>query len=86
MPDAEYETGLVKLEPGDRIYLYSDGLTESENDDGEFFDLHRLLEGIEAAHGTDLETSVQSVLARARRWRKHRSPEDDLTLVGLEVS
>lgn len=86
MPDAEYETGLVKLEPGDRIYLYSDGLTESENDDGEFFDLHRLLEGIGAAHGTDLESSVQSVLARARRWRKYRSPEDDLTLVGLEVS
>ena len=86
MPDAEYETRVVALDPGDRIYLYSDGLTESENDKGEFFDVERVLERIRSSRSEDLTTALQSVVNHARRWRKHRSPEDDLTLLGFEVS
>ncbi len=34
IPDMEYETTVVRLQPGDRMMLYSDGITECENGDG----------------------------------------------------
>jgi PAS domain S-box-containing protein len=86
LPDAEYETGHLCLAPGDRIFLFSDGLTESENDEGEFFGTQRLIDALEAGRSNDLETSLRSVVRGARRWRNHRSPEDDLTLLGFEIS
>ena len=86
MPKAKYETGLLKLEPGDRIYLFSDGLTESENDEGQFFEIDRVIAGIESSRARDLEGALQSVIRDARRWRNHRNPEDDLTLLGFEVN
>jgi sigma-B regulation protein RsbU (phosphoserine phosphatase) len=86
MQNAKYKTGELKLEPGDRIYLFSDGLTESENDDGQFFEMDRVIDGIESSHAQDLQGALESVIRDARRWRNHRSPEDDLTLLGFEVT
>jgi serine phosphatase RsbU (regulator of sigma subunit)/GAF domain-containing protein len=40
--DASYETYSVKLEQGELVVLYTDGVTEASNDDGEMFGLHRL--------------------------------------------
>ncbi|HTS74954.1 MAG TPA: GAF domain-containing SpoIIE family protein phosphatase, partial [Bryobacteraceae bacterium] len=39
---APFETVQVQLEPGDKVVIYSDGLTEAENADGQFFDTERL--------------------------------------------
>jgi phosphoserine phosphatase RsbU/P len=33
-----------QLEPGDRLLLYTDGITDIRSPDGEFFDVHRLLD------------------------------------------
>ena len=40
--DAVYESGTFRLSPGDRLLLVTDGVTEAENAEGEFFDNHRL--------------------------------------------
>jgi serine phosphatase RsbU (regulator of sigma subunit) len=39
---APFETVQAQLEPGDKIVIYSDGLTEAENHEGQFFDTERL--------------------------------------------
>ncbi len=39
---APFETVQVQLEPGDKLVIYSDGLTEAENSEGHFFDNERL--------------------------------------------
>ena len=39
---ATYESTKVQLAPGDRVVLVTDGVTEAENDKGEFFDNERL--------------------------------------------
>ena len=42
LPDATYESNRCNLHTGDRLILVTDGVTEAENADGEFFDNERL--------------------------------------------
>ena len=42
LPDAVYESDRYSLHPGDRLVLVTDGVTEAENTEGEFFDNERL--------------------------------------------
>ncbi len=42
IPEASYETGRRKLKPGDRLLFVTDGVTEAENPNGEFFGYERL--------------------------------------------
>lgn len=70
----------VMLEPGELIVLYSDGITESENGSGEFFDERRLCRFIDEAG----EVSVQSLatgVADALSSFSPGEPSDDRTLV-----
>jgi sigma-B regulation protein RsbU (phosphoserine phosphatase) len=44
MEDMEFVTQEVKIEPGDRIVLYTDGVTDAVNEEGEMFGEDRLME------------------------------------------
>lgn len=44
IPGAEFSSFTAKLEPGDRLFLYSDGLTECENQANQFLDEDGLIE------------------------------------------
>ena len=44
LPANRLEVGREQLEPGDRLLLYSDGITEARNAHGEFFGEHRLVD------------------------------------------
>ena len=42
MPQVTYESDRYSLHTGDRLVLVTDGVTEAENAEGEFFDNERL--------------------------------------------
>jgi sigma-B regulation protein RsbU (phosphoserine phosphatase) len=46
--DAVFDEGTVQLHPGDAVVVFSDGVTEAVNDDGEEFGENRLWECLEA--------------------------------------
>jgi sigma-B regulation protein RsbU (phosphoserine phosphatase) len=71
---------LLRLEPGDLLVLYSDGVTDAGVDRGEPFGESRL-EALVAGHREeDLARIQQEVLAAVRAWSQGEA-EDDMTLL-----
>ena len=82
---AKYEDLEVQLEPGDRVYLFSDGIVEqtSTTGDGEFGQ-KRLVDLLLAGHGRDLDQVVTHGMNALADWAGGRRFTDDVSLVALE--
>jgi serine phosphatase RsbU (regulator of sigma subunit) len=71
----------INLQPGDGIVLYSDGITEAENGDKEFYSLERLCEVVSAHWAGTVEAIKDAVIADARAFIGEQTVYDDLTLL-----
>ncbi len=80
IPSAEYSSMRVKLEPGDRMIIVTDGVTEAENAAGDFFDNPRLDAVIEAG-GT-----LDEILRAVDDFRAGHPLTDDCTVVEITYS
>jgi len=78
-PDASYTRGFAKLDSGDLLCLYSDGIVEAHNRHDEEFGLDRLKRVVKANRTRSAEEIGREVLARVARWG--RKGEDDRTVV-----
>jgi len=86
LTDEPYEERVVHLKPADRLYLYSDGLAEAMNPVGELFGNSRLLDAVARGSDQSLPDSVKSVLDEIARWRGAEKPQDDISLLAVEIS
>lgn len=77
---AAYETGSVRLNPGDMLLAYSDGVTECRNSDGVEFEMGRL-SAASAVGGASANQVLFSTLGAVLDFADACSPEDDLTLL-----
>ena len=75
-----YDQGRETLAPGDIIIAYSDGVTEPENEYGEFGE-ERLLEVVRLHRHLPLEAIADRVLHALRSWIGAEEQPDDITLV-----
>jgi sigma-B regulation protein RsbU (phosphoserine phosphatase) len=82
---AEYEDAEVVLQPGDRFWLYSDGLVEAMNAAGEQWGKGRLLTALQAVDSDSLTDTVRRVLREVETWTGDRGPQDDISLIALEI-
>jgi sigma-B regulation protein RsbU (phosphoserine phosphatase) len=80
LPDAEYDQAQVALAPGDRIVLFTDGLTEARNAADEEFGEPRLLEAI-VRHRACSAPALQARLADAVATFTGGRLQDDATLI-----
>ena len=81
-PDGAYETGVVAFGAGDRLVLYTDGITETRNDADEEFGEERLL-SLAVAHRSCSAPALQSRLVEAVASFSGRRFTDDATLMVL---
>ncbi|MEO8132171.1 MAG: PP2C family protein-serine/threonine phosphatase, partial [Bryobacteraceae bacterium] len=85
-PDMEYETIHARLKPGDRILLYSDGVTECANQDGELFGEERLMSYLRLSREQPLARFLDGLESEMERWRGSQAFEDDVSLLALELT
>ncbi len=81
--DTTWTAETVTLEPGDVLVLYTDGVNEAQNSNGEFFDAERLLDAARSCRErTALEVQA-AILAAVDRFVGDATQFDDLTVMAL---
>jgi serine phosphatase RsbU (regulator of sigma subunit) len=81
IPDAAYAVDSVKLEPGDTIVVFSDGVTEAMDPEDNEFGNDRLKRALEAQQRDTVEQVQSDVLAAVSEFTRGASQRDDITLV-----
>jgi sigma-B regulation protein RsbU (phosphoserine phosphatase) len=80
--DYSYPLETVKLVQGDCLILVTDGVTEAENSQGEFFGRDRILAG--GLTGADSATAiVDAIRDRVREFEAGTEATDDLTAMAI---
>ncbi len=81
VPQAEYSTAAVKLEPGDTLVLFSDGVTEAMDPKEDFFGIPRLVQLLTGHNDTPLDELQKLLLEAVENFSRGASQADDLTLL-----
>jgi phosphoserine phosphatase RsbU/P len=76
----------VHLAAGDRLYLYSDGLTDGMNPGGERFGDARLLDAIGRGGAEPLPDEVNALLGEIARWQGGAKAQDDISILAVELA
>ena len=84
VPDVEYGQKTLQLAPGDRIYLYSDGVTEAMDAAQQPLGEQALADMIAASRPRPLEQTVAALLENVEQWCQPAGPLDDVSILGLE--
>ena len=79
-----YETQTATLHPGDRLFLYSDGLTEATNPLGQQLGRERLMQILASVSGVELNRAVTSVMSALEAWTGGENARDDVSILALE--
>ncbi|MCW1884160.1 SpoIIE family protein phosphatase [Luteolibacter flavescens] len=82
---ADYPAGEIPLKGVHRLLLFTDGILEAENPDGEPFLEKRLMETAGGCHGGTLEELLDLVLNRVLQYSDSHHFDDDVCLLGVEV-
>jgi len=85
IPDVEYETGEVALEPGDLFVLYTDGVTDAEDAEGADFGIERLEEVVRLNRDRSARTIVAAVHAAIEAFRDPGRQGDDATVIAVRI-
>ncbi len=82
-PGTSYKLQELELDAGELIVVYSDGLTEAQNGDGEFFGNERAQAIFKQLHGMDALTAGETILREFNTFVQDTAPFDDLSLMIL---
>jgi phosphoserine phosphatase RsbU/P len=84
--ESEYPVREIPLAPGDRFLLYTDGVTEPENDAGEPFGDRRLEQVIRDNRSRTVYELSEQLLGEIRTWKKQAiGLHDDITLIAIDI-
>lgn len=81
LQEAAFNSGRARLNPGDMLIAYSDGVTECRNSQDEEFEMGRLSAAAGAVSGASANQALFSTLAAVLDFADACSPGDDMTLL-----
>ncbi len=76
---AAYSNAVHRLEPGDRLLLYTDGIVEASNALGNFFGQDSLSESLIKTARLSPSAAADSIISSVRQWSAKQ--DDDLTVL-----
>jgi serine phosphatase RsbU (regulator of sigma subunit) len=85
LDDASYEETRLKLESGDNVVLYTDGIVEAMNAQQEIFGFERLLEVVKTSQAPTAESLLKEILAKVNEFAGEAEQHDDLTAIVIKA-
>ena len=83
MPGSKYKEYTVDLKPGDRIFVYTDGVPEANNKENKMFGTDRILVALNSNPDTSAEGLIKNVRASVGDFVKDAEQFDDLTMLSF---
>ncbi|MCR5299693.1 MAG: serine/threonine-protein phosphatase, partial [Erysipelotrichaceae bacterium] len=84
MEGVKYKEYELQLEPGDKLFVYTDGVTEATNKESELFGMERLEASLNAYKDEDPESILGHVHGAVDDFVKQAPQFDDLTMLCFE--
>jgi serine phosphatase RsbU (regulator of sigma subunit) len=84
-PQVHFAETRIGMDTGDIVVLYTDGVTETQNAEGELFGTDRLGDCVTAHRAEDPEAMVGQVIAALDRFAGAVPRDDDLTIVVMKL-
>ncbi|MDX2153874.1 MAG: SpoIIE family protein phosphatase [Bryobacteraceae bacterium] len=81
---ATFEVEQCRLSPGDQLAIFTDGVSEAQNAEGEFFETRRIREVLKAHAGQGCAATHQALMAALAAFTGGTEQSDDITCVVLE--
>jgi phosphoserine phosphatase RsbU/P len=84
LPEGDFPSEQQQLQAGDRLIVYSDGVTEARNDAGEFFGRKRLRQLVQSVAGESCAAMLANIRDAIAEFTAGAEAEDDITIVVVE--
>lgn len=83
--DTKYRQSTTELNPGDIVFVYTDGVIEARNKEDEFFGEERLIESLDKISeiAPDLKSMVVELRKEIMTYEKDSSQKDDCTMLAF---
>jgi sigma-B regulation protein RsbU (phosphoserine phosphatase) len=79
----DYASGTRTLDPGDCLFLFTDGITEAMEPAGDWFSEHRLEQTLRSLAGESASAVVAKVIARVREFAGTAPQADDIAAMAI---
>lgn len=79
-----WQLSKVQIQTDDVIVLYTDGITEACNDEGDFMDFEKFKECIQQLSNNNSQEIIHEILNRTQKFLNGQPPQDDITLLVLK--
>jgi sigma-B regulation protein RsbU (phosphoserine phosphatase) len=81
VPEAEFATSMLQLEPNDTLFLFSDGVTEAMDPEEQLYGVPRLVKVLQGKNELPLDEIQKTVLESVENFSRGARQADDLTML-----
>jgi sigma-B regulation protein RsbU (phosphoserine phosphatase) len=85
MSEQIFASNSILYEPGDQLFLFTDGIPEVRNIKGDFFNINHMLDIIKDPRLESVEAIGKEIIRQTSEFRSFMSQEDDICLIGIQL-
>lgn len=86
LPEPGFVADRIQLQPGERLFLYTDGVTEASDQAGQQYETERLCNRITRARDKSLDATLDAIIASVGDFCGAAAVRDDISLLAIEAS
>jgi len=85
LEEAQFEQCTARLQPSDRLVIYSDGMTEAVNVEDQQFGVERLIQAVQECQALPMQDMLDAVMRRIEGWSQPRGLQDDASCLAAQA-